>query len=134
MEPVRPVELVRRVTEAAERGDRAAFLDGYSREVVVEQAPPIPDARTYRGHEGLGKALSDWKKVFGEVVMTAEDFTDAGEDQVIVRVHQEGRGAGSGIPVSFDTWYLYTVAGGKIVHLRMFSELGAAREAAGLTR
>jgi ketosteroid isomerase-like protein len=127
------VEVVRRAIEAFARGDRAAFLDEVDPEVVVQQTAPIPDARTYHGHEGLVQVISDWAQVFDDLVMTAEELTDAGNNKVLVRVHQKARGAGSGVPIEFDTWFVYGVGGGKIVRLEMFNYRDKALEAAGLS-
>jgi ketosteroid isomerase-like protein len=126
------VEIVRRAFEAIERGDRAAWLKEYDADVVVQQTPPIPDARTYHGHEGLVQVLSDWTQVFGDLVMTPEDFADAGNDKVLVRIHQQARGASSGVPIDFYTWFVFTVGGGKIARLEMFNHRDQALEAAGL--
>jgi ketosteroid isomerase-like protein len=126
------VEVVRRAMEAFGRGDRAAFLDEVSSEVVVQQTAPIPDARTYHGHEGLVQVISDWAQVFDDLVMTAEELTGGGNNQVLARIHQKARGAGSGVPVEFDTWFVYSVAAGKISRLQMFNDRDKALEAAGL--
>jgi ketosteroid isomerase-like protein len=123
------LEVVRRAMEAFGRGDRAAFLDEVSSEVVVQQTAPIPDARTYHGHEGLVQVISDWAQVFDDLVMTAEELTDVGNNRVLVRIHQKARGAGSGVPVEFDTWFVYTVGGAKIARLEMFNDRDAALEA-----
>jgi ketosteroid isomerase-like protein len=127
------VDLERRSFEAFERGDRAAWLAEFDGQVVVRQTAPIPDARTYQGHEGLVQVVSDWTQVFDDLVMTAEDFTDVGNKKVLVRVHQQARGAGSGVAMDFDTWFVYTVTSGKIARVEMFNDRGPALEAAGLS-
>src|SRR5437879_3869139 len=100
------VEIVRR-TEAFARGDEAAFLDGVSPEVVVQQTAPIPDARAYNGHEGLMQVISDWAEVFDDLAMTAEELTDVGEEKVLARIHQRAKGAGSEVPIEFATWFVH---------------------------
>jgi ketosteroid isomerase-like protein len=127
------VEVVRRAMEAFGRGDRAALLDEISPEVVVQQTAPIPDARTYHGHDGFVLVISDWAQIFDDLVMTAEELTDAGSNKVLACVHQKARGSGSGVPVEFDTWFVYSVGGGKIVRLEMFNYREEALEAAGLS-
>jgi ketosteroid isomerase-like protein len=45
---------------AFQRGDVAWMVERASPDVVVRQAPEIPDAREYHGHSGLLEALADW--------------------------------------------------------------------------
>jgi ketosteroid isomerase-like protein len=127
------VEVVRRAWEDPLGRDGDAFLDAFSSDVVVQQTAPIPDARMYHGHDGLKKVISEWTEVFDGLVMAPKEFTDIGDDMVLVRVHQEARGAGSEVPVEFDTWFVYSVRGGKIARLEMFNEKHQALEAAGLS-
>ena len=126
------VEVVRRAMDAFAQGDEPAFLDGFDSDVVIQQTAPIPDARSYVGRGGVLQALTDWNEVFGDLVMTAEELTDCENENVLVRMHQKARGAGSGVPVEFDTWFLYSVSGGKISRLEMFNYKDKALEAAGL--
>jgi uncharacterized protein len=126
------VEIVRRAFEAYERGDLPALLGEFSSDVVIRQTAPVPDARTYHGQEGLLKVISDWTEVFDAFVMTAKDFVDAGNDKVIVRVHQKPRGTESGAAGEGDFWFVYTVGGGKLVRLDMFNSKSEALEATGL--
>jgi ketosteroid isomerase-like protein len=126
------VEVVRRTMEAFAEGDEQAFLEGFDSDVVIQQTAPIPDARSYEGHEGVVQALADWNEVFGDLVMSAEELTDCENENVLVRIHQTARGAGSGVPVEFDTWFVYRVSGGKVSRLEMFNEREQALEAVGL--
>jgi ketosteroid isomerase-like protein len=100
--------------------------------VVIRQTALVRDARTYHGQEGLLKVISDWTEVFDEFVMTAKDFVDAGNDKVIVRVHQKPRGTESGAALEGDFWFVYTVGDGKLVRLDMFNSKSEALEATGL--
>jgi ketosteroid isomerase-like protein len=128
------VEVVRRAWESDPLGrDDDAFLDAFSFDVVVQQTGTIPDARTNHGHDGLMKVISEWTQVFDGLVMAPKEFTDIGDDKVLVRVHQEAQGAGSGVPVEFDTWFVYSVRDGKIGRLEMFNEKHQALKAAGLS-
>lgn len=52
--------MIRRGWEAYERGDLSAALADVSPDIVVYQAPPLPDASTYHGREGMLQALFDW--------------------------------------------------------------------------
>ena len=126
------VEIVRRSVGAYERGDFPALLAMFSSDVVTRQTPPIPDARTYQGREGVMQALSDYTEAFDDFVMTGEELIDAGT-KVVVRVHQDARGAESGVPVAGDFWFVYTVGEGKIEQLEMFNYETQALEAAGLS-
>jgi uncharacterized protein len=125
------VEFVRGGWEAYERGDLSAALETLSPDLVTYVAPPIPVAGTYHGPEGLLQLTLDWAEGFDELVVTAEEFFDAG-DQVVVRVRHRASGAESGVPVETDIWYVWTVRAGMTVRADVFNDRSAAFEAAGL--
>ena len=127
------IEVIRRGWEAYERGDVTAMLADISDEIVVHQHPPIPDADTYYGREGLLQSLLDWAEGFDELDQKAEEFIDAGDGQIIVRVHQTAQLAGSDVPVEGVFWFLFTVKEGKTVRFDLYNDKDQALEAAGLS-
>ena len=126
------VKLARRGYHAFESGNLSEALEIFAPEMVTHVAQPIPVAGTYDGPEGFLQLTLDWAEAFDELVMTGEEFIDAG-DQVIVRTLHKSRGVGSGAPVETDIWYVWTVRGGKAVRLDIFNEKAEALEAAGLS-
>jgi uncharacterized protein len=125
------VEFVRRGWEAYERGDLSTALATLSPDLITYVAPPIPVAGTYHGPEGLLQLTLDWAEGFDELVVTAEEYIDAG-DQVVVRVRHRASGAESGVPVETDIWYVFTIRAGKTVRADVFNDRNEALEAAGL--
>jgi len=126
------VDLVRRAWEAYEGGDLSAAIETMSPELVTYVAQPLPVAGTYHGPEGFLQLTLDWAEGFDELVVTAEEHIDAG-DQVVTRVRHQSRGAESGVPVETNAWYVWTVRGGKTVRADIFNDRGEALEAAGLS-
>ncbi len=125
------VDFVRRGWEAYERGDLSAALETFSPDLVTYVAPPIPLAGTYHGPEGLLQLTLDWAEGFDELIATAEEHIDAG-DQVVTRVRHRASGAESGVPVETAVWYVWTVREGKTVRADIFNDRGDALKAAGL--
>jgi uncharacterized protein len=124
------VETARRGWEAYERGDLSAAMADISPDVVT--STPISGRDTYHGLEGMLQALFDWAESFEELVITAEEYIDAG-DQVVVRTRQRARGSGSGAQVETDLWYVYSVRAGKVVRIDIVQNRSEALEAAGLS-
>jgi uncharacterized protein len=125
------VELVRKGMTAFLSGDVDKALEHLHPDAVTFRAPPLPDAGTYHGREGLLRAYADWIVDFEDFVMTAEEFVDAG-DRVVVEVVQRGRGQVSGAVVEGRFWFVYTVADGKVTRQDIFNARDQAFEAAGL--
>ena len=126
------IEVVRRFFDAFNSSDPfSPVLDAMSPTVVITQNN-VPGARTYSGREGALQALFDWTEDFDEFVMSGEEFI-ASDDKVMVRVHQKALGAGSGVPVERDFWFVYTLGGGRVARLDMFSAETEAREWAGMS-
>jgi ketosteroid isomerase-like protein len=125
------VEIVRRSYEAYERGDLEAVRETVDPEIVVCRWEL--DAATYHGWEGLLAAISEWVEGFDEFTLTGEEFIDANQHQVLVRIRQSAVGAQSGVPIEADFWHLHTIHDGKATRLDMFPTKAQAREAAGLS-
>ena len=126
------VEMVRRAWEAFESGDIATAYSDVSPDLVTVVCPPLPVAGTYHGPEGLLQVAIDWAEGFDDLVMTPEEFFDAG-DHVVVHTLHKSRGAESGVPVETDIWYIYTFLAGKMVRVTVFNDRDQALEAAGLS-
>ena len=126
------MEIVRRMWEAYEGGDLSGALAALSREMVVYVASPIPTAGTYQGPEGFLQLTIDWAEGFDDLVVTGQEFIDAG-DQVVVRSLHKSEGASSGVPVETNIWYVFTVPEDKVVRVDVFNEKAEALEAAGLS-
>jgi ketosteroid isomerase-like protein len=123
------VELVRAGWDAFVRGDLEEALASVHTDVITYRAPPLPDARTYHGVDGMLEAYDDWTVDFVEFEMTPGKFMAVG-DRVVVEICQRGRGQASGAVVMGRFWFVYTVAGGKVVRQDMFKGKRQALEAA----
>jgi ketosteroid isomerase-like protein len=126
------VEIVRRAFEAWSAGDVAAAFAAIDADVVARRLAPMPDPGTWHGHQGLLDVVADWMRTFEEFKMTGEEFIDAG-DHVVVRVAQQARGAGSGVPVTATFWFVHWVRDGKMVTFDMYAARSQAFEAASLS-
>jgi ketosteroid isomerase-like protein len=127
------VELVREVTDAANRHDVDAFVALVSPDVVWEENPELPGLReAYRGRaevrEWAEELLEVWESLHGEVV----EITELRDDGVFTENVLTARGKGSGVPVDLRFWSVYWVAEDKIARRRVFWNREEAREAAGL--
>jgi ketosteroid isomerase-like protein len=124
------VELVRRGYEAYARGDLEAVLGDFSPDLVTFRSDP--DGATFHGREGFLEAVSEWVEDFEEFDFTPLEFTDAGNDCVLVHLRQRAVGAQSGAPIEGEFWFVHTIRDGAVVRLDMFIEERQARQAAGL--
>jgi ketosteroid isomerase-like protein len=124
------VEIVRRMLEDYLRGDNEAALAAYDPDVEFD-ATVRPDGQIFHGPAGVAEAMRTWTGAFEDWKMEVQEIVDAG-DKVMVGDRQTGRGKGSGIEIDDRTFSVYTLRGGKIVHLRFFFDRDQALEAAGL--
>ena len=127
----RNVEIVRRGYEAYARGDIPGMLESAHPDQITYRAEP--DGATYHGPEGLLRAIAEWVEDFEEFTATPEEFIDANENQVVVRLHQSAIGSQSGVPIEADFWFVHTLSEGMITRLDMLASKAQAFEAAGLS-
>jgi ketosteroid isomerase-like protein len=129
------VELIRRITEAIDRGD----IDGA---VAIANPPPefefdpstgvpAPDVLdVQRGPEGLRRVLEPLLE-FDDTHVELHELIDAG-DQVFAAATVRGRGKHSGAETSWDIWGVWTVREGRAVHWQGYTDRAAALEATGI--
>jgi ketosteroid isomerase-like protein len=86
-----------------------------------------------RGLDGLIQTWRDWLEPWEEYWTTVERFIDAGDDHVLVLVHDSGRLRGSDAEVKLEAASVWTLREGKIARAEFHTSREKAREAAGLS-
>jgi ketosteroid isomerase-like protein len=124
------VEIVRRHIDAYGSGDYEAALAAYHRDVVCD-ATVRPEGRVYRGREGVAEAIRVWAGTWNDWRWEIEELIDAG-DRVLMVVREFGRGKASAVDVVQQTFWVYRLRGGQIVHATVFVDRDKALRAAGL--
>jgi ketosteroid isomerase-like protein len=123
----RNLELVQEALSAFQRGEVDRALEFADPDVVSFRAPPLPDAQTYHGLEGVLQMYEDWTAEFGEFDMEVLEYTELG-DRVVVEMLQRGTGRASGAEVSGRFWFVYTVVGDRIARQDVFGSKEQAFE------
>jgi ketosteroid isomerase-like protein len=121
--------VVQAAFDAYLRGDNPGMLALADPEIVVTQFPEQVDVRPYHGHDGVRQMMADWIDTWDDYSIEVLDLREVGE-RVVASLRQRGRGKGSGIEMEADTWFVWSVRGGKVVRWQMFSSEREALEAA----
>jgi ketosteroid isomerase-like protein len=128
------VEIVRQAFRAFDRRDRAAFARLLAPDVEWHTlAGPILGVGTVRGRDGMLKFL--WEDIPESIEgfrATPEEFTDLGDDRVLLVGRFEGRGRISGVDVDLRVASVYEIRGGMVTTVRDYARREQALEAAGL--
>jgi ketosteroid isomerase-like protein len=124
------VEVVREHMAAFASRNYDAALAAYHPDVVCD-ATVRPEGRVYRGREGVAEAIRVWAGTWDDWHWDIEQLIDAG-DRVLMVVREFARGKGSGVEVVQQTFWVYTLRAGQIVHAKVLVDKSEALEAAGL--
>ncbi len=111
--------LARRSIDAYNRGDVGALLEQLDEEIEVYTPPELPNAGTYRGHQGFLQWLGQWDEAWEEFRLEIERIDFVGDRCGVVTVRQFGRGAGSGVEVEMRIAQLYEMRGDKATRLHL---------------
>ena len=93
----------------------------------------LPDhvGETYRGHEGVARAVARWFEPFSEITISLERIV--GEGDCLVSIHRvRTKARHTGIEFESALAYLYTLREGKVIHFKSFWDPQQALDAAGL--
>jgi ketosteroid isomerase-like protein len=126
------VAIVRSAFDAWDRGDTEAILEVCDEDIVVVQAVELPGVPALQnGHSGVLEAFALWPGYWDDFRIEIVRTADLGE-QVVVTTDQSGRSKDTGIEVTAQFTFLFTLRDGKITEWRIFLREAEALEASRL--
>jgi ketosteroid isomerase-like protein len=128
------VEIVRRVSDAYNRGDVGAMLDELHPE--IEWHPWLQlqfggGATVYRRHQGVREGIRELEEAFSEIQAEQTEIRDLGE-RVVAIGHHRGRGTESGAITESPLAWVVEFKSGKVIRVREYLDPKQALEAVGL--
>jgi ketosteroid isomerase-like protein len=120
------VEVVRRIYDAWDREESARDFIATDVEYINPSYAVEPGTRRGR------KAFATVRDTYQDFALRTERFIEAPDDQVVVLAHYTGTGRVSGVPVSGEHGYVWTIRDGLAVRFLWFQSHREALEAAGL--
>jgi ketosteroid isomerase-like protein len=128
------VEIVRRSTEAFAAGDVETAMAALDPQIEWHATVGgIDEGRVAHGHQEVIEAFMDYFETWERLELRAEEFFDAGDEDVVVFWHEVAKGRKSGVVVETDTGTIQTVRDGKIVRVRSYMDREQALQVAGLS-
>jgi ketosteroid isomerase-like protein len=123
------IDIVRGVYERWARGDftNPPFDD----HVTLVLREEFPEAGVYVGPDEVRKYTYGLLEPWERLALVPEEIVPVG-DTVIVKVHQEAVGKGSGVPAEMRYFMVWTFRGEKAVHIESMMDEADARQAVGL--
>ena len=125
------VEIVRRAYDALNRRAYDAWVAFFQSDVEFHGLPENPDARVYRGHDGVREWIKGVCKVL-DARFEPEEVTEAG-DFVLLSVRASVMPRGSSIRVEQRVFNVVEMKAGKAQRLWGYRTKAEALEAVGLS-
>lgn len=110
--------------------DVAELSDLYDPAVVLDEVSDFPDARSYRGYDGLNRWFESFRELYDDLRFELGAPEENG-DKVLVPTRQWFRSR-SGVATEWEITHVWTLREGRIVHITGFRDAARARAAAGL--
>ena len=127
------IDVVRGANEAFLAGDLEKALDALDSQIEWHATVGgIDEGRVYHGRDQVVQAFVEYFETWERIEMRADDYIDAGGDEVVVFHHEVAKGRQSGVVVETDTGTVNTIRNGRIVRVRSFMDRKQALQAAGL--
>jgi ketosteroid isomerase-like protein len=126
------VDVVRRSNDAFNRGDIEGVLACSDPEIEVEDIPELPEAKVFRGHDGLRELLTlNWEP-WTAVVVEVERLIELDDETVLMLTRNRWTIRESGAAIVQPRASIFTVRRGRITRARFYSNQELALEAAGI--
>jgi ketosteroid isomerase-like protein len=126
------VEIVKRLKAAFNEKDLEAFAAITTPDFEWTTSMMAVEGEVFWGREGIETYFERMREVWDEFRGIVSEYRDLGE-RVLWIGHLEGRGRGSGVPLSTSLDVLYDLRDGKISRMHSYLDHGDALRAAGLS-
>jgi uncharacterized protein len=124
-------QLGREGFEAFNRGDVEAVLSMLSPDVEVHSVADVGEAGTYHGRDGYLAWTRIWLDAWEDFTIEMGEIEQVDERNVLIPSVQRGRGKGSGLEVTQEAVYLFTIGDdGLVTRLHLYPDREAALAAA----
>jgi ketosteroid isomerase-like protein len=107
--------------DAFNRGDTGPALAIFSDDVECTVGPNLVNTGTYTGHDGYLEMIGAWGEAWESITARAVGTEELENEHLLVEIHQEAVGAGSGVPVEMDLFWLFQFAGDKVVRFHLYA-------------
>ena len=117
-----PLDAIRSGFAAWEQGGVEALLPHLTEDVEWTVRADLPDAGTYRGHDGVRRLLARFEEVLEDLRFEPLEFIQVGE-RIVVPLEWSGRGTMSGAVVAErqgETW-VFTVRGPQVSEVHEYA-------------
>jgi ketosteroid isomerase-like protein len=126
------VDVVRRSNDAFNRGDLDGVIALSDPEIEVEDIPELPEAKVFRGHEGLRELLAlNWEP-WESVVVEAQRLIEVDPETVLLLSRNRWRVKESGVEIVQARASIYKVRDDLIVRAWFYADQRTALAAAGI--
>ena len=126
------VEVVRRSNDAFNRRDVEGMLALSDPQIEVEDIPELPEAKLFRGHDGLRELLDlNWEP-WARVAVEVERLIEVDDETVLMLTRNRWTVRESGVEIVQARASIFTVRAGKIVRAQFYANQDSALEAAGI--
>jgi ketosteroid isomerase-like protein len=126
------VEIVKRLMDAFNERDLDTFVEITTPDFEWTTSMTAVEGEIFRGREGIETYFGRMRDAWDEFRALASEFRDLG-DRVLWLGRLEGRGRGSGVPVTAPLDILFDFRGDEISRSRSYLDHDEALRAAGLS-
>ena len=126
------VDVLRRAYEAFARDDVDGILPLLDEHIEWRNPEDSPVAGVWHGHQGVRDWFAQTRESLGEMWFEPEEFVELPDGRVFVLARGGFRAPQSGVEMEYPLANLITLRDGLVTRFQMYSDLGRARQVAGL--
>jgi len=117
----RNLKVTRLGFEAYNAGDFEALAALLHPDVELHADSELINGGDYRGLEGFTRWNAEWTEAWEEFTIEPRSLEAFGGHVILADTHQVARGAGSGIDVEMDVYWVFEVADDRVVRMHLYA-------------
>ena len=111
------------------RGDTDATLAMFTDDAECLVSQELMNAGTYVGRDGYLRMIGTWNEAWQAVKVEIARVEEVAPDHLLLAVDQSAVGAGSGVPVRMELFWLFGFRDGLVYRLHMYANRQSAIDA-----
>jgi hypothetical protein len=120
------IALIQKAFTDFEERNVEGLIEFLAPEVRSRVHPPLMNVGEWHGFEGFAQMAAGWEEAFGEITYGLGEIELPDERIALVAVHQSATGAGSGVPVELDVYFLIEFDGERVVRFEIHANRDSA--------